>query len=106
MANLKKLLGARIKEIRTARNMTQEKFAELININPSNISKIETGRYRPSEENLAKIADALNVPPYKLYMNEHNKPIDELKQDINNLLETAADNDIRLAYKILNGIII
>ena len=52
--NVKKLLGNRIKEIRKERKITQEKLAELIDIEPNNVSKIENGKNYPSAENLAK----------------------------------------------------
>ena len=43
----KKLLGKRIKELRKYRNFTQEKLAELIDIEPCSLSAIEIGRHFP-----------------------------------------------------------
>lgn len=103
MSQIKELLGKRIKEIRISRNLTQEQLSELTNIGAFSISKIESGIYHPTDENLEKIAHALNVEPYKLYMCNQYKEIPELKQDINNMLNNASDEEIRLAYKILNS---
>ena len=87
MSELKKLLGKRIKEIRVARNLTQEDLSELTEIGASSISKIESGHFHPTDENLERIAKALNVEPYKLYMFNHQKDINNLKQDIIKMLD-------------------
>ena len=104
-SHIKELLGRRIKEIRISKKITQEQLSELTNIGASSISKIESGIYHPSDDNLEKISSALGVEPYKLYMCEHNKNIEELKKDIGNLLKYANEDEIRLAYKILNSIL-
>lgn len=105
MSELKKLLGKRIREIRVARNLTQEDLSELTEIGASSISKIESGHFHPTDENLERIAKALNVEPYKLYMFNHQKDIDDLKQDIIKMLDKATDEEIKLAYKVLSGIL-
>ncbi len=43
MSSLKEKFGKRIKELRKAKGFTQEEIAELVNIEPPNISKIESG---------------------------------------------------------------
>ncbi len=52
--NMKKLLGKRIKEIRNKRGLTQEKLAELVEINTPNISYIENGKFYPSYETFTR----------------------------------------------------
>ena len=105
MTQFKELLGKRIKELRTARKLTQEQLAELIDIASTSLSKIEIGMYHPTGENLEKIAKALNVEPYELYMFNHHRNIVELKKDINLMLENANEDSVRLAYKILCDIL-
>lgn len=104
MSELKKLLGKRIKELRLAKKLTQEQLSEMVGIGAASLSKIEIGMYHPSDDNLEKIANALNVEPYKLYMCNHYKDIQELKKDISKMLDSANDDEIRLVYKILNSI--
>lgn len=104
MSELKKLLGKRIREIRQSRNFTQEKLSELTEIGASSISKIESGYFHPTDDNLEKIATALNVEPYQLYMYNAHKEPKELIEAIKNMLKNATDEEIRLAYKILSGI--
>ena len=56
-----KLLGARIKVLRKAREVSQERLAELANLHPVFISKIETGKVRASVCSYQSIAEALDM---------------------------------------------
>ena len=103
MSNLKKLLGKRIKELRIKKHYTQEYLAELTDLGSTSISKIETGLYHPSDENLEKIAEALEVEPYQLYMYNHFKPVNEIKESLHKIVDNAADDEIRLIYRILSA---
>ncbi len=103
MSNLKKLLGKRIKELRIKKHYTQEYLAELTDLGSTSISKIETGLYHPSDENLEKIAEALEVEPYQLYMYNHFKPVNEIKESLHKIVGNAADDEIRLIYRILSA---
>ncbi|WP_332856744.1 helix-turn-helix transcriptional regulator [Clostridium paraputrificum] len=56
-------VGLRIKEIRELSNISQEKLARKTKIlNQSQICKIENGQRALKANELAKIADVLNVP--------------------------------------------
>lgn len=65
--DFKKLLGKKIQSIRKAKKITQEKLAELINVETPSISYIETGKYSPSSETLQKLSSSLNVEPWEFY---------------------------------------
>ncbi len=67
MSDYKKLLGKRIQSIRKSRNLTQEKLAEMIDIEIPSLSYLETGKYSPSIETLEKLSKALNVQPWEFY---------------------------------------
>lgn len=56
---------------RYKKNMTQEKLAELSNLNAKYISDLERGKYCPSLGKLVALADALGVEPYKLIKPEY-----------------------------------
>ena len=98
MNNIKKRLGRRIQELRKSHKLTQEQLAEKIEIGTSNISYIETGKFYPTPDTLSKIAKALDVEIYELYMFEQLKPIDELRTEINGAIR-ANDDLTRLMYK-------
>lgn len=61
--NERERIGKRIAEIRKSKGLSQAKLAELTNIAPGNIARIETGKYSTGIDLLSKIADALG---YKL----------------------------------------
>lgn len=99
MQDIKKSLGKRIRELRKARHLTQERLAELVEIGPANISYIETGRFAPSGETLVKLAQALGVHIYELYMFEHyNKSISDIKSELINALNND-DKLVSMMYK-------
>ena len=52
-------IARQLKEVRKAEGMTQEHLAELVGTKKSNISRLESGRYNPSLEFLAKVAEGL-----------------------------------------------
>lgn len=56
-------IGKRIAEIRKSKGLSQTKLAELTDIAPGNIARIETGKYSTGIDLLSRIADALG---YKL----------------------------------------
>ena len=104
MRNIKKLLGHKIRECRKSRNLTQEQLAEMVGIGTANISYIETGKFAPSAETLAKLSEALNVYPYELYMFEHLKSSEEIKQE---LFEALDKNEklLKLVYKFYRTVV-
>ena len=67
MATLKQKFGRRLREIRAARRMTQEQFAEALDISVDFLSLIERGRNAPSFETLDKIARRLRVSVADLF---------------------------------------
>lgn len=101
----KKLLGKRIKELRKLSDLTQEKFSEMIGIETTSLSGIESGRHFPSMPTLEKIANNLNVELKTLFEFKHLQPINEIKQDIIKNIDKLDDNQIKLIYKFFDGII-
>lgn len=69
-----KIVGARIKEIRSEKGMSQEEFGSLIsNAHKSLVSKWEKGQSLPNNERLKKIAELGNISVNELlYGNIHN----------------------------------
>lgn len=59
--NLKKNFGKNLQKYRKYRGYTQEKLAELVGVDVTSISSIETGKYFPSADNLNKIVEVLQI---------------------------------------------
>ena len=77
----KKLLGRRIKELIKKKNISQEKLAELIGIEPTALSNIVTGRNYPLMSTLEKLLQVLEVDFSEVFNFEHhndNKHLQEM----------------------------
>lgn len=105
MSDEKELLGARIKELRKGKGLTQQQLAELIDIDPKHLSKIEVGNSYPSLYNLEKITNVLNIKMQDLFKFEQHRNRKELIEDINKMLNDANDDSVQLTYKILSEIV-
>lgn len=105
--DVKKSFGEKVKRLRKKRNLTQEKLAEIIDISPRNLSKIEVGECFVKAETLEKLLMALSVTTEELFANEHLKSNEELIKDINFYINTAKDDKKMLEkiYKILRDLI-
>lgn len=77
-----KLFGKRIKEIRKKNNITQEKLAEILGLDNQTISRIETGYFFTSYENLENMAKILHVEIKDFFDFEHLKDADDLKKEL------------------------
>lgn len=99
--NNKKLLGKRIKELRKLKNLTQENLAELINIETSSLSAIESGRHFPSLLTLEKIAQNLNVELKVLFDYKQLQSTQELKESIINNIDKLDGKKLSLIYKFI-----
>lgn len=67
MPSLRQQFGKRIKGIRLERQLTQEKFAELVGISVDFLSLIERGINSPSFEALEKMSQRLKMPVSDLF---------------------------------------
>ena len=70
MSALREKFGNRIKTIRMARSMSQEQFAELLEISVDFLSLIERGINAPSFENLEVFSTQLDIPVHELFVFE------------------------------------
>ena len=63
-----KVFGTNVRRLRQEKGLSQEKFAEKCNLHRTYISDIEWFRRSISLENIQKIADALGVEVYILFI--------------------------------------
>ncbi len=68
-----KVFGTNVREYRIALGISQEKFAELCGLHRTYISDIERFQRSISLANIQKIADALGVETYKLFLDKSQK---------------------------------
>ena len=105
--SVKKLLGEKIKRIRKNRNLTQEQLAEMIDIAPRNLSRIEVGESFVSAETLDRLLTALNVTAEELFAYEHIKDSKDLLAEIYTYLDGIKSNKHRLEkiYRMIKFVI-
>lgn len=105
--NVKILLGKKVKRLRKMRGFTQEQFAEMIDITPRNLCRIEAGQSFVTSETLDKILTALNVPADILFTYEHLKDNKELISDIYTYIDKIKANPEKLekTHRLLRFIV-
>lgn len=99
---LKNQLGKKIQLLRKQKKYTQDAFAEMIGIDPKNVSRIENGNSYPSPETLISIARALEVDVYELFVFQNDISYESMRQEIIDALEQK--RNVLYLYRILKGI--
>jgi transcriptional regulator with XRE-family HTH domain len=60
-------VGKRIKEIRVKKNISQQELADLCDIEPSNMSRLEAGRANATLLTIELVSKHLGVEPVELF---------------------------------------
>ena len=67
-----KVFGTNLRKYRTALGVSPEKFAEMCGLHRTYISDIERFQRSIALDNVQKIADALEMETYKLFLDNEN----------------------------------
>ena len=67
-----KVFGNNIKKLRNEKGISQEAFAEMCGLHRTYISAVERQKRSISLENVQRIADALGVETYSLFIDNDN----------------------------------
>lgn len=65
---LKTILGKNVKYHRYRKKLTQEKLAEILNVSPNYVGRLERGQHSPSLDKIELIAQALNIKAFELFL--------------------------------------
>lgn len=104
MGDLKKMLGARIKELRRSRGLSQDDLSGKVGVDSKYISRIEVGGCWPSLDRLNRIADALGVKLYELFIFDHHDPEATSQEELESILSSASPDERKLIYKIIKAV--
>lgn len=108
MEDILKRLGTRIKEERKKARLTQEGLAERTGLSVDYIGYIERGKQAPYLRTLERIAKALGVEVYELFLfREGDKEVDKKEAAIKELVLSVHNKDpeaIRFVASILRQI--
>jgi transcriptional regulator with XRE-family HTH domain len=105
MQTAKELLGARIREIRKERQLSQERLAEKVGVEPKQISRIEGSKSSPSMETLEAIARELQVEMKDLLDYQHLKGDEPIEDQALRILRMMDDKTKRLAIRLLRTLV-
>ena len=100
MEDVKILFGKRLRELRKRNNMTQEKLAEIIGIEPRNILKIENGKSFPRISTMQKIMEIFDCKASDLFEFEHLDDIIVVREKLINKINND-ENFTRMVYKLI-----
>lgn len=93
-------IGVRIRDIRMERGVTQAKLAELLNVSPEYVSRLERARTKLSLTTLAKIAGLLDVSLTYLLEGTSQVGNDYKLAEFSALLPAMPPNKRKLLYDI------
>lgn len=86
LMSYQELITNGIKRLRTKNKLTQEQFAEKINMSVQGYRNIEHNRYLPTAETIDKICEVFNIQPVELLLPEPKANLDKVRELINNKL--------------------
>lgn len=69
---LKTLFGKNVKYYRFRKCYTQEELAERMDVTPNYISRLERGMHNPPFTMIEKVAIALGIEPYELFIKRND----------------------------------
>ena len=104
MGILSKKVGKRIRELREKQNIKQYELAEMLEMEPSNLTRIENGYQMPKEDNISKIANCLEILEKYLFDFDENLSKEELIEKIIKFLQNTVPEKVEYYYKLLNCI--
>lgn len=96
-------IGQRIRKIRRARGMSQEKLAELVDISVTHMSHIETANTKLSLPVFVDIANALNVHADALLADTPQETVTSQTSELLALLETCDMKQLRVISEIVKA---
>lgn len=75
-----------IKRLRLSKELTQEQFAEKINMSVQGYRNLEHNKYQATAETVDKICDVFNISPIQLLLPKPERDLTKIIELINNKL--------------------
>ena len=76
----------------------------MLNMERSNLTRIENGKQRPTDENLEKIANILDVEIKELFDYNHIQTKQELINSIQSMLNNLEEKELQYIYKTIENV--
>jgi transcriptional regulator with XRE-family HTH domain len=101
--------GRRLKELREALHLTRDELAELADLSPQNVAKIEAGERFVTADSLERLAAALSVKPFELFVFEgegHRKSAGRRKiETLMQMLQHQDDRKLAMVHDVATRIL-
>lgn len=104
--DVKKELGLKIKKIRQKEGLTQEQFAEKINIATRTLAGIEIGESFVSAQTIENILNYTDLDFEDFFISSHLRPTEDLINDINSYINKIKDDrdKVENIYKVIKAL--
>lgn len=104
--NVKKELGLKIKKLRQKEGLTQEQFAEKINIATRTLAGIEIGESFVSAQTIENILSYADISFEDFFISSHLRPTEDLLYDIHLYLDKIKDDreKVENIYKVVKAL--
>lgn len=103
--NFNKKLGLRIRELRLAKGIKQSELADMLDMERSNLTRIESGKQRPNDDNLIKLANIFEVEIKDIFDFEHTvKTQTQLLNEITKNLKSLTNDELIYITKTIENI--
>ena len=102
----RQLLGKRIKSLRRSKGLTQERLAEIIDVNTNYLAVIERGEANPTLALLERLSAGLEVPLSELFQyrrEEGCSPV-ALRQKLGRLVNEASDEELPRLTRVFEAL--
>jgi len=100
MTNLRDILAHNLKKKRQNCGFSQEKLAEMVSVSTHHIATIETARNYPTLDLIERMANALNIEIYELFINPLSPP-----EEMERLYEVVAKNIEQVVEKAVEKVL-
>ena len=94
--DINKIFASRVKEARINKGFSQEKFAEMLGIGVSTLSKIECAKSYPTPDTMNKIINTLEIEPYLLFMDSNQVDSEKMYKSIISKIKDLKANETKL----------
>lgn len=102
---MEKEFGNRLRNLRKYKKITQEKLAEMADVDIRQIARLEAGKSLPSISTLLKICNVFSITPNDLLLCDKNIQINSTKSDIYDILQLAKPEQLELIKKLILAIL-
>jgi len=100
----KQMIGSRIKQLRKARDLSQEELSEKVGMSSKYLSSIERGNENPTLDTFIRLAMSLNTEVFEVFNYSNELSDKESKKFLIDLIKNSNKERLELTAKIIQAI--